>query len=256
MADQDAHAAAVRDEFAHQAESFAAGPLSAGQGLDAVTRLVPADTAARWLEVACGPGAISRALAPRLGSVQGVDMTPTMVEKATAEAARAGLGNLDFAVGDATALDFGDDSFDGAVTRSSLHHIPAPQRVVEEMARVVRPGGRVVIADHLSDDAHEPAAWHEQIERLRDPSHWACLTRSRLLAVGAATGLTLDSNEIVPLELDFEDWVQRGSGGPANAALIDRLLGEAPPGAASFLVTGDPGSRRLTLRFAVTLWTV
>lgn len=255
MAETDAHAGSIREEFAHQADAFAASPvMSLGETLGVVVDLVPEDAAASWIEVACGPAAISRALAPRVGSVQGVDLTPAMVEKASAEAAGAGLDNLSFAVGDATALDFEDGSFDGAVTRFSLHHIPAPERVVAEMARVVRPGGIVVIADHVTDDDGAAAAWHEQIERLRDPSHWACLTPSRIVAIGERTGLTFDSQALIPFEIDYGEWLHRGSGGAANAALIDHLLAQAPPRAASFLVSGDAGERRLSLRNSVTRW--
>ncbi len=253
----DAHAGSIRDEFAHQADSFAANPVAhMSETLDAVVDLVPEDAAASWIELACGPAAISRALARRVGRVQGVDLTPEMIAKANAEAARAGVENLSFALGDATALDFEDDSFDGAVTRFSLHHIPAPQRVVEEMARVVRPGGLVVIADFVTDEDCAVAAWHEQIERLRDPSHWACLTSARLLATGERAGLTLDSEQLIPFEIDYTRWLDRGSGGPANAALIDRLLAEAPANVASFLVSGEGAERRLTLRNSVTRWIV
>jgi len=94
---------------------------------------------------------------------------------------------------------------------------------------VVRPGGHVVLADHLTDADGDAAAWHEEIERLRDPSHWASLTRERLLAAGDAAGLVLDEEQVVPLDLDFGEWLGRGSGGPGAAALIERLLGEAPP---------------------------
>jgi ubiquinone/menaquinone biosynthesis C-methylase UbiE len=257
MTANDAHAGSIRDEFAHQADAFAASPvMSLGATLGAVVDLVPEDPAARWLEVACGPAAISRALAPRVGSVQGVDLTPAMVAKAEAEAAAAGLDNLSFALGDATALAFEDDSFDGALTRFSLHHIPAPQRVVEEMARVVRPGGFVVIADHVTDEDGAAAAWHEQIERLRDPSHWACLTPARIGAIGERAGLALDSEQVIPFEIDYAEWLNRGSGGAANAELIDRLLGEAPASVASFVVTGEGPERRLTLRNSVTRWVV
>jgi SAM-dependent methyltransferase len=257
MTASDAHTGSIRDEFAHQADAFAASPvMSLGATLGAVVDLVPADPAARWVEVACGPAAISRALAPRVGSVQGVDLTPAMVAKASAEAAVASLENLSFAVGDATALDFEDGAFDGAVTRFSLHHIPAPERVVAEMARVVRPGGFVVIADHVTDEDGNTAAWHEQIERLRDPSHWACLTPSRIVALGERAGLTLDSEGLIAFEIDYAEWLNRGSGGPANAELIDRLLDDAPSAPASFAVSGEGAERRLTLHNSVTRWVV
>jgi SAM-dependent methyltransferase len=197
---------------------------------------------------------VGRACAPRVGSLYGVDLTPAMIEKAREEAEREELGNVEFGLGDATALEFDDASFDGAITRFSLHHIPAPQRVVEEMARVVRPGGLVVVADHARDRDAAVAAWVEEIKRLRDPSHWSCLTPERLGAIGAAAGLELGLEEVLPFELDFAQWRDRGSGGVAAAPLIDRLLAEAPPGADAFRVVGDGDERTLVLHNMLFRW--
>jgi SAM-dependent methyltransferase len=245
----------IRDEFTHQTDTFArAGALRAEAALGALVELVPADPEARWLEVACGPSMVGRACAGKVGSLRGVDLTPAMIEKAREEADREGLANVEFGLGDATALEFEDGSFDGAITRFSLHHIPAPQRVVEEMARVVRPGGLVVVGDHARDRNPAVAAWVEEIERLRDPSHWASLTPERLGAIGAAAGLELDLEEVLPFELGFEGWRDRSSGGPAAAALIDRLLAEAPPGVDAFRVVGEGEERTLVLQNMLFRW--
>jgi SAM-dependent methyltransferase len=251
----DAHSGAILDEFAHQADSFARSPtMSLAETLGVLVDLVPEDPAARWAEIACGPGIIARGMASRVGSVVGLDLTPAMVEKARAEA--AGTANVSFEVGDATALPLDDDSLDGAITRFSLHHIPAPIRVLEEMCRVVRPGGYVVVSDFVTDDDGASAAWQEQIERLRDPSHWALLTPSRIAALGERVGLAPDLERVVPFEIDYEEWLHRGSGGPANAELIERLRAEAPPGAESFVVTGEGAERRLHYRNSLHRWRV
>jgi SAM-dependent methyltransferase len=245
----------VREEFTRQSETFArAGALKAAETLGALIELVPPDPEARWLEVACGPAMVGRALAAKVGSVHGVDLTPAMIEKAREEADQEGLANVEFSLGDATALEFEDASFDGAITRFSLHHIPVPLRVVEEMARVVRPGGWVVISDHARDADPAVSTWVEEIERLRDPSHWACLTPERLRAIGAAAGLELDREQLVPFELPFTDWRDRSSGGMAAAPLIDRLLAEAPPGAEVFQVVGEGDERRLVLHNMLFRW--
>jgi len=253
----DSHSASIRDEFAFQADSFARSPgMSLAETLGVVVDLVPTEPEARWVEIACGPGLIARAMGPRVGSVLGVDLTPAMVEKARAEAAAAGVENVGFEVGDATALDLPDDSFDGAITRFSLHHIPAPVRVLEEMRRVVKPGGRVVVADFVTDEDAEAAAWREEIERLRDPSHWALLTPSRIEALGELLGLIPDSRREVPFVIDFDEWLHRGSGGPANAELIERLVGEAPASARSFVVSGEGAGRTLSYRNSLHRWRV
>jgi SAM-dependent methyltransferase len=249
------HEQSIRDEFTHQTDSFARSPvMSSAETLDALVAMAPADEGGRWLEVACGPALIARTLAGRVGSVHGVDLTPAMVAKAGEEAATEGVDNAEFSVGDATALEFADGSFDGAITRFSLHHIPAPKRVLEEMARVVRPGGLVIVGDHMADDDADVTAWAEEIERLRDPSHWACLTPARLNALAAGAGLELDLEELLPLDLDFGEWLGRGSGGPDAAALIERLLSEAPPNSDAFRVTGEGAERRLKLHYALSRW--
>ena len=253
----DTHSASIRDEFAHQADSFARSPtMTLAETLGVLVDLVPEDPEARWVETACGPGLIARAIAPRVGSVVGIDLTPAMIEKARADAAEAGAENVSFEVGDATALDLPDDSLDGAITRFSLHHIPAPIRVLEEMRRVVKPGGYVVVSDFVTDDDGASAAWQEQIERLRDPSHWALLTPSRIVALGERVGLEPDFERVVPFEIDFEEWLNRGSGGPANAELIERLRAEAPPQAESLRVTGEPPIRTLHYRNSLHRWRV
>lgn len=250
----------IRDEFTHQTDSFAREPaMASAEALGAIVELVPPDPEARWLELACGPAAVGRALARRVGGVHGVDLTPSMIEKAREEAEREGLANAQFSLGDATALELEDGGFAGAVTRFSLHHIPVPGRVLEEMARVVRPGGWVVVSDHLTDEDGDAAAWHEEIERLRDPSHWACLTPARLRQIGEAAGLELDREQTIPFRLGFDGWLERGSGGPGARPLIERLLTEAPPTAESFRVLdqgGDPRGegRQLMLRLSLTRW--
>lgn len=253
----DSHSTQVRDEFAHQADSFAHSPgMSLAETLGVVVDLAPADPEARWVDVACGPGLVARGMASRVDSVRGFDLTPAMVEKARSEAAAAGVDNVSFEVGDATALDLPDDSFDGAITRFSLHHIPAPARVLEEMRRVVRPGGWVVVSDFVTDDDAEAAAWREEIERLRDPSHWALLTPSRIEALAERVGLVPDLQREVPFVIDFEEWLNRGSGGPLNAELIERLVAEAPASARSFVVRGEGAGRTLSYRNSLHRWRV
>ena len=253
----DTHSASIRDEFAHQADSFARSPtMSLAETLDVVVELVPEDGEARWVEIACGPGLIARAMAPRVGSVLGLDLTPAMIERARADAAAAGVENVSFEVGDATALDLPDDSFDGAITRFSLHHIPGPIRVLEEMRRVLKPGGYVVVSDFVTDDDGASAAWQEEIERLRDPSHWALLTPGRIETLAERIGLGPDFAEVVPFEVDFDEWLNRGSGGPANAELIDRLRAEAPAGAESFVVSESGEGRTLHYRNSLHRWRV
>jgi SAM-dependent methyltransferase len=246
----------IREEFTHQSGSFGkAAVMTSAETLGALVELVPADADARWLESACGTGLVSRALAGKVGSVTGVDLTPAMLEQAKRGATDEGIDNASFSVGDATALEFADGSFDGAVTRLSLHHIPLPGRAIAELVRVVRPDGSVIVGDLVADEADgEAAAWREEIERLRDPSHWLCRTPEQLRSMGAEAGLTLDREQLIPLDIDFEDWLERGSGGHAAGPLVDELLAQRPEGAESFRVVSDDKGRRLHQRYWLGRW--
>lgn len=99
------------------------------------------------LDVGCGTGDDARALAGRVapgGRVIGVDASAAMVE----EARRRGEGpGVEFLVADAARLGLPDDAVDGARAERTLQHMERPEGAVAEMARVVRPGGRVVIAE-------------------------------------------------------------------------------------------------------------
>ena len=239
----DAHREAVLAEFAGQSSTFA-GAAHPPAALARLMQVAAPGAGERWLDVACGPGVVSRALAPFAGSVHGTDVTPAMVETARAGAPP----NCSFAEGDATATGFDDGSFDGAITRFSLHHIPRPGRVVAELGRVVAPGGSVVVCDHVADDDRAAFAWSQEIERLRDPSHWATLTVDELRSLG--TGLELEEEVVVPFVIDYDQWRRRGSGGDAARTLIDAAVSAPPPGAACF--RRDGGS--LALRVWMGRW--
>ncbi len=242
-------------EFTQQAEAFNTSAVANdAAALDQLLRVVGPESSELWLDVACGPGIVSRTLAPLVREVHGVDLTPAMVEVARREARAAGVGNATFEVGDATALALPDASVDGAVARFAIHHIPMAGRLFQELARVVRPGGHVILADHIADEDAEAAAWSQEVERLRDPSHWACLTVPRMWALAGQARLAFELERLVPLELDFGDWLGRASGGPSAAALIERAVAERPEGTECFRLAQRDGRRVLRLRMWASRW--
>ncbi len=111
---------------------------------------------ARILEVAPGPGYFAIELA-KLGDyeITGLDISKTFIEIATANAAKAGV-RVDFRHGNASSMPFADDSFDFLVCSAAFKNFTEPKRALEEMYRVLRPGGRALIVD-LRGDAPQGA---------------------------------------------------------------------------------------------------
>jgi SAM-dependent methyltransferase len=129
---------------AEELEERGAG-LAAGWMLDAA-QLQPGQ---RVLELACGPAGVgleaARAVGPD-GSVLLTDFSRAMVEAARARAAELGIGNAEFSVADAQALDLPDASFDAVLCRFGFMLIGDPFAAMQESARVLRPGGRLALA--------------------------------------------------------------------------------------------------------------
>lgn len=105
------------------------------------------DAPADLLEIAPGPGYLSIELA-KLGPfrVTGIDLSPDMVRIATENAARAQV-SADFLQGNSASLPFPPDTFDFLVCRAAFKNFAQPVRALQEMHRVLRPGGRALIID-------------------------------------------------------------------------------------------------------------
>lgn len=123
-------------------ESFAgvANPFSLG-------RLEPGE---RVLDLGCGAGTDTLVAAQMVGPegrVAGVDMTPEMLAKARAGSEELGVANVELVEADVEALPFADASFDVAISNGVIDLVPDKDAVFAELRRVLRPGGRVQIAD-------------------------------------------------------------------------------------------------------------
>jgi len=102
------------------------------------------------VDVACGSGALTREVAAAVGpngSVLGIDVSAAMLRRARTRRPRAGSAVPRYASGDATDLPLADASTDAATIAFGLRNVPDYQRCLAEMARVTRPGGRVVVLE-------------------------------------------------------------------------------------------------------------
>ena len=106
------------------------------------------------LDVGCGTGPMIELLSKAYGDLRmtGLDLTPDMIEAARAKR----IPNARFLVGDSENLPFENDSFDAVICSNSFHHYPNPQAFFDGVARVLRPGGRLVLRDMTSI---KPVVW-------------------------------------------------------------------------------------------------
>lgn len=125
----------VTSSFAGVGNPHAIGRIPAGQVV---------------LDVGCGAGTDLLLAAMRVGPqgrAIGVDMTPAMRARASAGAAASGLSNVEVRDGDATSLGADSGSVDVVISNGVLNLVPDKHRAIGEIARILKPGGRVQIAD-------------------------------------------------------------------------------------------------------------
>ncbi len=108
-------------------------------------RLAPQD-GDRFLDLACGTGAVAERASAAGADVTGIDLAPALIETAQERAESLGL-SIDYAVGDAENLDVPDASFDKLASTCGIMFAPDHEAVADELARVTKPGGRIALAN-------------------------------------------------------------------------------------------------------------
>lgn len=239
----EAHDDLVRREFARQAGTFEDARLNAAftRHLDRLIDFAGPRPEDVCLDVACGTGLVARALAGRVRHVTALDLTPEMLAAGKAGADAGRVRNVVFQEGDAARLPFVGESFTLVLSRFSLHQVAAPARVVTEMVRVCRPGGRVVLADlvRVPGLPGDP----DRMERLRDPSHGTMRTADEIGRLLEAAGATVTAAESFDVPRPLGVWLEqsRTPGDVARrieAELRGELAGGAPTGLRPHLVAG------------------
>jgi ubiquinone/menaquinone biosynthesis C-methylase UbiE len=202
------HIKRVTEEFERQADRFDIWAEKTDDKVADRFRMALAEAGeGNVLDVACGPGVVTAAIALRAASVVAFDATEQMLEKAKARCAKAGLRNVQFMRGNAENLPFEKAQFDGLITRLAVHHFANPQRAFDEMFRVLRPHGIAVIVDVVSSEDADESNLQNAIERLRDPSHVRMLPASELDARVTRSGFSELQHTTWDKHREFEEWM-------------------------------------------------
>jgi SAM-dependent methyltransferase len=176
------------------------------------------------LDAGCGTGAAAFALAPHVKEVVGVDTRADYLEAGRETAPP----NVRLEEGDVMGLPFGYAEFDLVCCHRVLHHVRLPALAVSELARVTRPGGRILIADQLGSVDPLVSLEQDRFERLRDPSHQRLLPDADIRGFLDANDLVVLASEVVRESVDLERRLELAGFDDAERARI-RGPGPAEP---------------------------
>lgn len=219
----------AQSRFAQFAQGYIHSETHA-QGTD-LTRLVElAQPQADWLvlDIATGGGHTALNFAPHTHQVIASDLTPTMLFSTRDHLAQKEAANVLFAGTDAENLAFRSGTFDLVTCRIAPHHFPDCFRFVQECARVLKPGGKLLIQDQLVPDDRRAARYIDAFERLRDPSHIRIGGEYEWRGMVLDAGLQVDHTESIVKSHLLMPWAQRQGCSPQIIQKLQVMLVQAP----------------------------
>jgi SAM-dependent methyltransferase len=176
------------------------------------------------LDVATGTGAVAAMLAPEVAAVVGLDASRAMLAQAREELARIEGARSILLEGDVASMPFLDATFDLVTCSRALHHTADAAAVVHELARVTRPGGRLVVLDNVTYDEPSLAARHNELETVRDPSHARTLSPGELARTVEAAGYSVTTLLVDEVLRPVATWLEdAGTDERVAAALLEEV---------------------------------
>lgn len=197
----DAHRADIQEEFGRAAAPFARRTAGRFDALDVVP-FSRVRRGASVLEVGAGTGNFLSLFRDVAGLLLAVDLTHEMLRVAREE-----HDGLALVVGDGYALPLASGTVELVTSAQTFHHIHRPVPVLQEMRRVVAPGGRVLVVDQIATERYEEAALMSDLEMVRDPTHAASRPASAMRIMVGAAGLRIIDERIVEDEQRFSRWM-------------------------------------------------
>ena len=202
-----------------------------GRGLEAtleMAALMPAGPGIHVLDIGSGIGGPARYFADRFGcKVTGIDLTSEFCDVAAHLTRLLGMEDqVEFKLGDALAMPFADESFDGAYSMNVSMNIADKSAFYKEIRRVLKPGGWLVLSEIAKGEGAEPDY----------PTPWAASAQTSFLSAPDETrrGLAEAGFEVLRLQSTLE---QARAFGARSRAMVER--GEKPPFRAIMLIHGE-----------------
>ena len=223
------HQQVVTEQFGSTAAAYLTSAVHAqGADLQELAQIAAAIPQARVLDLGCGGGHASFAVAPVVEEVIAYDLAAEMLDVVASAARERGLDNLAVRQGSADRLAFPDASFDLVCTRFSVHHWRNVPQALREILRVLKPGGRFIVIDTAAPADVLADTYVQAIELLRDTSHVRNISLNSWRKLLRQAGFEIASDKTWKLRLEFATWVARMRTPADNITAIKALWQSAP----------------------------
>jgi ubiquinone/menaquinone biosynthesis C-methylase UbiE len=238
--DQKAH---VRERFSQFAQGYVLSETHS-QGADLDRFLEVAAPQADWIacDIATGGGHTALKIAPHVRRMIATDFALPMLNSAREFILSKEANNVDFVPADAEAMPFADNVFDLVTCRIAPHHFPHVFKFVQEAARILKPGGRFVVQDHMQPEDKKAAVYTDTFERLRDPSHVRALSESEWHSDFLASGFAVEHIEKLERRAKLVSWAERQGCSPEVIEHLQILLAQAPQAVAEYIQPSHAGT--------------
>jgi ubiquinone/menaquinone biosynthesis C-methylase UbiE len=176
------------------------------------------------LDIATGGGHTALAVAPYVAQVTVTDLTPTMLETAQTFLLAQGVTNARFHIADAEDLPFAAATFDRVTCRIAPHHFPNVDKAVQEVARVLKPGGLFLLIDNIAPEDPVLDSFNNTVEKWRDLSHGRSHTQGEWQTFFTQAGLLIEHAETFRKTHHYDDWTDRSQLAASEKAGLEAYI--------------------------------
>ncbi len=223
--------AAAETQFSKQSDRYGKSHILADvSDVRAAAELLPDMRGRDVLDVATGGGHTGLYFASTGAKVTLADLSQAMLDTASKLASERGL-EITTACHPAETLPYQDGSFDLVTCRVAAHHFASPSAFVTESARLLRPGGHLLVIDGTApDELPEAEEWIHAVEKLRDPSHNRFLTPASWRKLAEQAGLDTKMCTTNRLRQPNLQWYfETANTSPENREKVLALIADASP---------------------------